>query len=284
MTNRLEYTTDQDLFFDFQYYPYTPAVPFEHKFRSVNLLYHSFDALQLNQRVFQLVQTIREAVGILHTVWGIKQRRNNISWEFYFYDYGKKERRISIPMILEAIKPFISCQIKANENWPYFVFSIDIDHDLITGVKDLEKIDLYIGNVGSSGICYSLMDKGPRLKSIYFFFDPTKQMNEVIGKVCCSTYIGQKKIDIDRIIWPELRNCGTIWVANKPESDCIYFSRIKIDQFLFFLKRLRYPGKLISFVQENKSKLDHLLYDVGFDYTWNEEGLMIPKSVYYGTF
>ncbi len=285
MKNRLEYTSNQDVFFDFQHYPYTPTVPFENKFRSVNLLYHSFDTLQLNQCIFQLVQTIREAVGVLYTVWGIKQRGKNISWEFYFYDYGKRERKISIPMVLETIKSFIPCRIKANESWPYFMFSIDIDNDLITGVKALEKIDMYIGNVGSSGICYSLIDKEPRLKSIYFFFvDPIKQMDEIIGKVCCSAYISLENIDIDQIIWPELRNCKTIWFANKSRNDCIYFSRINVDQLLFFLRRLNYPGELISFVQNNKSKLDHLLYDVGFDYLWDEKGLLILKSAYYGTF
>ena len=104
MTNRLEYTTARDLFFDFCLWPYKPVVPHESKFRSVNLLFHSLDVMGVHEGVFELVQAIREGIGVSRTVWGVKQLGDDISWEFYF--------------------PLVPCDIKANENHHYFMFSI----------------------------------------------------------------------------------------------------------------------------------------------------------------
>ena len=285
--DRLEYTTHQDLFFDFCLWEYKPLVSYENKFRSANLLYHSFDVANVNEEIFQLVQTIREGFGIGNTVWGVKQLGKHIFWEFYFYDYRRIERERSITKLLDIIKPFISCEVKANENHHYFMFSIDINKDFISGVADLEEIHMYIGNPGStvsSGICYSLTTEGTRLENFYFFFDAKKQMDDIIPKISCSSYIDSTEIAIDRILWNEMRSCKVIVVANKQENDAIYFSGIDVDQLIFFLKRMNYPAESISFVEENRDKLDHLLYDVGFDYRMEGNDLKILKSGYYGNF
>ena len=285
--DQLEYTTEQELFFDFCLWKYRPPVPHENKFRSVNLLYHSFDVAGVQERIFELVQAIREGIGVSRTVWGVKQLGENISWEFYFYDYRRRERERSITKLLDVISPFTRCRIKANENHNYFMFSIDINDDLIAGTGDLEEIHMYIGNPGStvsSGICYSLTGRGTRLENFYFFFDAKKEMNEIIGKAACSAYIDSTKTDIDQVLWPELRDCKVIVVANKQRNDAVYFSGIDVDQLIFFLKRMNYPGEIVSFVEENRSKLDHLKYDVGFDYRMEGQDLMILKSAYYGFF
>ena len=53
-------------------------------------------------------------------------------------------------------------------------------------------------------------------------------------------------------------------------------------QLILFLKRTRYPGGLIDFVETNRGDLDHLLYDVGIDYVKTANGLEIVKSAFYG--
>lgn len=285
--DRLEYTTDQDRFFDFCLWPYTPAVPFENKFRSANLLFHSFDVTGLHESIFDLVKTIRKGIGVSHTVWGVKQLGENISWEFYFYDYGRRERQRSITKLLDIIRPHISCEIKANENHHYFMFSIDINDYLISGSDGLKEVHMYIGNPGSSvssGICYSLTSNRTRLENFYFFFDAQKHMDDIISKIACSSYIDTTEIGIDQILWPELKNCKVIVVANKQRNDAVYFSGIDVDQLVFFLKRMNYPADLTSFVEENRSRLNHLRYDVGFDYRMEGQDLMISKSAYYGFF
>jgi hypothetical protein len=100
----------------------------------------------------------------------------------------------------------------------------------------------------------------------------------------CSAHIDTTKVKMDQILWPELRECRVIVVANKQQNDSVYFSRINVDQLIFFLKKMNYPIELTSFVEENRSNLDHLLYDVGIDYRMDGEDLVILKSGYYGIF
>ena len=285
--DQLEYTTPQDVFYDFCLWEYKPVVPYENKFRSVNLLFHSFNMTGMNERMFEIVQAIREGIGLSRTVWGVKQLGEDIRWEFYFYDYRRRERERSITKLLDVLRPFVHCEIKANENYHYFMFSIDIDNNLISRTRDLEEIHMYIGNPGSnvsSGICYLLTKNETRLENFYFFFDAKKEMDEIMSKTACSAHIDTTQIHIDQILWPEMRDCRVIVVANKQGNDAVYFSRINVDQLIFFLKRMNYPETLVSFIEGNRSKLDHLQYDVGYDYKMEGENLTILKSGYYGIF
>ncbi len=285
--DRIEYTTRQDHFFDFCLWEYKPVVPYENKFRSASLLFHSFEAMDANENIFALVQAIRKGVGILNTVWGVKKLGDDIRWEFYFYDYRRRDRERSITRLLDMTRPFTRCGIKANESLHYFMFSIDIDDDLVSGSTELEEIHMYMDNLGStvsSGICYSVTSMGTRLENFYFFFDAKKQLNEIQGKTLASAYIDSSHISLDQILWPEMLNCKVIVVANKQGNDAVYFSGIHVDQLILFLRRMNYPGELVSFVEKHRSMLDHLQYDVGFDYRMEGKVLCILKSGYYGNF
>jgi len=284
--DQTEYTTEQDVFYDFCLWEYKPVVHQRNKFRSVNLLYNSFDVAGVNKRIFKMVQAIRQGIGLSNTVWGTKLIGDEIRWEFYFYDYKRRERERSVTKLLNVIKPFADCKTGINENLDYFMFSIDIVDDLISGAKKLEEIHMYIGNPGSSvssGICYSLKDSATRLENYYFFFDAIKHRKEIVDKTYCSAYV-DSGIEVDQLFWPELRNCKIIVVANKQGNDAIYFSGITIGQLIIFLKKLKYPDKLVGFVEENRANLDHMLYDVGYDYRMEGNELVILKSGYYGIF
>jgi hypothetical protein len=287
MTSRLEYTTAGDRFFDFCLWEYVPVAPFESKLRAASMLFHSFDVAGVDQRMYDLVEAIRDGIGASNAVWGTKKLGDQISWEFYFYDYRRRERERSITRLLDVVRPFADCAVPVNEDLPYFMFSIDIDERLVAGARNLDEIHMYIGNTGStvsSGICYSLKEAATRLENFYFFFDAKEQMEEIVGKAGCSAYFDDSRVSIDQILWPELRDCKVIVVANKQNNDSVYFSRINVDQLVLFLKRMGYPVEICRFVEDRRSELDHLLYDVGFDYRMEGDKLVILKSGYYGVF
>lgn len=287
MTNRLEYTTAEDTFFDFCLWEYMPIAPFESKLRPASMLFHSFDVTGIDERAFELVAAIRTGLGVSNTVWGVKKLGDEIAWEFYFYDYRRRARERSITKVLEIVRAFADCKLPINEGLPYFMFSIDVDEGLVSGSRDLDEIHMYIGNAGStvsSGICYSLKEKATRLENLYYFFDAKEQMKEIVGKASCSAYFDDSRANIDEILWPELRDCKVIVVANKQNNDSVYFSRINVDQLIFFLRRMGYPSEIWRFVEDHRSALDHLLYDVGFDYRMAGDDVVIIKSGYYGLF
>jgi hypothetical protein len=238
IADRMEFTTDQDVFYDFCLWEYRPTRSFKDKFRSANLLFHSFDLAGMDRLGFELIQAIRHGFGTSHTVYGIKQRENRLFWEFYFYDYRRRERERSITRLLDIIRPYVRCDIRANENHPYFMFSLDINTDLISGAEDLKEIHMYIGNPGStvsSGICYSLTQRETRLENFYFFFDTQREREDILAKTACSAHVDSTVIGIDQILWPELRECKVIVVANKQQNDSVYFSGITVDQLIFFM-------------------------------------------------
>jgi len=283
----LEYTTAQALFYDFCLWEYEPLTSPANKLSSSNLLFHSFEFTDLSNRVYDLIRAIREGFGVSRTVWGLKKLGDDIRWEFYFYDYRRKERERSVTRLLEILRPLVRCDIEVNENLHYFMFSIDIDEELVSGTRDLDEIHMYIGNPGSSvssGICYSLTKSGTRLENFYFFFDARKEFDDIAAKASCSAHVDETRIDVSQILWPEMRTAQVIVVANKQGNDAVYFSRINVDQLIFFMRRMGYRRDLVSFVEQNRSKLDHLLYDAGFDYRMEGGELRILKSGLYGIF
>ncbi|MBN1545854.1 MAG: hypothetical protein JW902_04265 [Syntrophaceae bacterium] len=283
---RIEYVSEGETLYDFCLWEYKPLASCRKKFSAATLLFNSFEAANANKKTYDLVHLIREGIGPSRTVWGTKLLGGDIKWEFYFYDYARKARKRSATKILDVIRPIINCPTLVNENLEYFMFSLDITEEYVSGVRELDEVHLYVGNPGStvsSGICYSLIGEGTRLENFYFFFDAQREVNEIIAKARSSAYI-DSQIHLDEILWPEMRNCKVIVIANKQQNDSVYFSGVDVNQLLFFLKRLNYPREIVDFVESNKASLDHLQYDVGFDYRMANGRLSILKSGYYGVF
>ena len=287
LADRLEYATAHDPARNYCLWDYSPAAPAEDKFRSINLLLQSFDHAALDPRCHAIVDAIRQAIGGFRTVYGIKQVDGRLAWEFYFYDYARQQREVSATQVLRAIAPWMPCDVGIDEQLPYFMFSLDLDHALASGCRSLDVVHLYLGNPGStvsSGIAYGARAGGCTLENFYFFFDAATQLELAADKIACSAHLDSAGVTIDQVLLPELRGCHTLCVANKPTHDCIYFSGVNVDQLMHFLERLRYPQAIRDFVAQHRQRLDHLLFDVGFDYRTSGGRLQMLKSGYYGVF
>lgn len=286
-SDRLEYLAADAPCFNYCLWPYEPRVPVAGKLAAVNLLSRSFAAAGVDARAYDLVETIRAGIGPWRTVFGIKWAEGRLSWEFYFYDYDRRERAVSISRVLEVIRPFGRSAIRVNENLPYFMFSLDVDDDLLSGRRDIDVVHMYVGNPGStvsSGIAYAVHAAGVTLENFYFFFDARTQLAEARAKIACSARFDVTRIDIERILHPEFVACRTICVANKQAADTVYFSEVDVDQLLCFVREFDYPGSLVRFVESNRSMLDHLRFDIGFDYVADGPDLRVVKGGLYGVF
>lgn len=283
---RFEYATAADPALNYCLWQYAPAAPAEDKYRAVNLLWHSFEHAGLDARAFDIVQAIRDAIGPFRTVFGIKLLPGGgLGWEFYFYDYARQAREVSAARVQEAIAPWVRSTVRINENLPYFMFSIDLDDATARGERALDVVHLYVGNphsLVSSGIAYGVRRDATVLENFYFFFDARQQLAHAADKIACSAVYDPAQVPLEQVLLPELRDCLTICVANKQAHDCVYFSGITVDQLLFFLERLRYPAAVTSFVRAHRERLDHLRFDVGFDYRVEAGRLVVLKSGYYG--
>lgn len=287
LSDAFEYAEPNDFFYNYCLWRYQPRMPTAGKFRSVNLLRHSFAVQDVGRPMYDLVDALRRGIGVGNTVWGVKMACGEISWEYYFYDYRRRERERSLSRVLEVIRPLARTRVIPNENIHYFMFSLDINEQLIQNGWEIDVVHLYIGNPGSavsSGICYAQTENGAQLENLYYFFHPADQMDDIVAKILCSAQIDDVRIPLGAILWPELKDCTTICCANKQHCDCIYFSGITVDQFLFFLREMKYPDSIVLFVEQHRDRLDHLLFDVGIDYRLENGQLVMLKSGYYGTF
>ncbi|HUJ88278.1 MAG TPA: hypothetical protein VLX30_15625 [Burkholderiales bacterium] len=284
---RFEFATSADPSLNYCLWEYSPAQPAEDKFRSVNLLYQSFEHAGVDARAYDIVDAVREGIGPFRTVFGVKLLPERMAWELYFYDYKRRQREVSISRVLEAIRPLAPCAVPVNEALPYFMFSLDLDAELASGRRGIDVVHMYVGNPGStvsSGIAYALRAGGTTLENFYFFFDAATQLEEAAGKICSSAYFDDTRLPVDAVLVPGLRRCKTICVANKQTHDCVYFSGVDARQLLLFLEHLAYPAPVVAFVRDNLERLDHLLFDVGFDYRMEDGGVKVLKSGYYGVF
>lgn len=287
VSDRFEFATNDDPALSYCLWAYPPPAAAEDKFRSVNLLFHSFAQAGMDARAYDIVEALREGIGNFRTVYGVKRVGKKIAWEFYFYDYKRHAREVSAARVLEVLRPWVRCEPALLETLPYFMFSIDLDDAIARGDRPLDVIHMYIGNPGSavsSGMAYAVRAGETVLENFYFFFDARTEMDQVVRKIETSALVDLSQIGINEILLPELRTCRTICVANKQTHDCVYFSGIDVGQLLFFLRRFNYPIETIGFVAQNRHRLDHLLFDVGFDYTMREGRLIPLKSGYYGVF
>ena len=275
-------------FYDFCLWEYAPLTPLSGKIRSINLLYNSFIAAKVNdENAIAICNKIRSDIGSNKTVWGVKKTGESISWELYFYDYQRLERASSISRIIKSLKPEINCHLQFEEHKPYFMFSIDLTPSTINDHTDIDEINIYIGSVSSavsSGISYTLNNQGLQLGNLYYFFDRKKDFDDIVAKTACSAHLELPKFNIASLLWPELIDCQTIVVANKKNNDGLYFSRVTVQQLIFFLRKCNYPKDIVSFIENNQDRLDHMLYDVGIDYVMQDGDIKIIKSAYYGVF
>lgn len=287
LASRFEYATAADPALNYCLWDYpAPASPGD-KFRSINLLWQSFALAGIDERAFAIVEAVRDAIGPFRTVYGVKWAGGRLGWEFYFYDYRRLGREVSVDRVVDAIAPWARCPVTVAGTLPYFMFSIDLDDALARGDRALDLVHLYIGNPGSavsSGIAYGVRPGSTTLENFYFFFDAATEMAQVIDKLECSAQVDFSRVPLAQVLLPALARCRTICVANKQGHDCIYFSGVDVDQLLVFLRLLEYPAQTIAFVQAHRARLDHLLFDVGIDYTMHDGALVMRKSGYYGVF
>lgn len=280
----MENTQPGDHYADYCQWPYDPPAPTFGKLRQSSLLWAALDAARAHESLVAACHELRRILGPFRTVYGVKLQDGKLSFEFYFYDYARLQRDLSIPKVLAALAPYVQCDLPPVEQRPYFMFSLDLDNAITTGAAPLSEVDVYIGNPGSSvssGICYAHGATGLELKNFYFFFDAHSEQRHIADKVASSAHL-DTGFDLDQILWPEMVDCGVIVVANKRKHDGIYFSRINSTQLGHFLERAGWPTELRGLYTQNARRFDHLLFDIGIDYAVENGRAVILKSAFYG--
>jgi hypothetical protein len=284
MTFTLERVAAADRFRDYCLWDYAPRTPPVGKLNSANLLWKALEVAGEGAQFQHTLRRLRDQLGPFQTVYGVKAFGERLSFEFYFYDYARLERRVSLPRVASIVTPHSAFAPAALERRPYFMFSLDLDGEIVAGRRPAEAAHVYFGNPGSnvsSGVSYDFTRDGLALTNLYFFFDRRREWDDIAAKVACSAHHDLRGLPLDRILRPELTECEVVVVANKRLCDGVYFSRLAIDPLIGFLQD-RFPAPLAEFARIHRDALSHMLYDVGIDYRVAGGQALALKSAFYG--
>ena len=283
--NNLIFTTDNDKYFDYTLHPYTPLSATKNKLKSINLLINSFEYMRCKNSLFGLVTDIQKKIGFDKTIFGIKKMNDEIFWEFYFYNYNKIDPLVTMSNIKKILHPYFIINSCPAEDINYFMFSIDIKKGVVDSGK-AGNFHVYLSDYEkrAAGVCYLLKNNKLKLENYYMFYNPKLEKEEILKNIKSLLSINFNRVNLNKILKPEFLSCKKICIAKKKFCNGIYFSGLNIKQFLVFLKLFKYPESMVNFVEKNKSKLNHLMYDIGFDFLVRNQKVFIKKSSYYGIF
>jgi hypothetical protein len=276
---------DNEKLYDYCLREYAPQSDVTGKLHSEAILAHMSKLLGMEKELGAVINEIKEKIGENKTVWGILQVKDKIIFELYFYDYSKFNRSVSIQKIKNALSNF-NCNFPVADNIPYFMFSLNFDKDSLHK-KEIDAVHVYVHNPPSlvpSANSYALSITGTELENSYYFYDPKAQREALLSKIYSSPFLCNAGRNIGLVLDKTYVDCRTICIANKKNADCLYYSGINIVQFLNFLDKFDYPRDLVQYIEGNQDKLDHLLFDIGYDVRLDTQQLIINKSGFYGVF
>lgn len=278
-----EATAPTDAYRDFCLWDYAPAAAPQGRLRAASLLWEALDHMRAPPFFAEALRALREEFGQGAVVWGLKHAAGQTSLELYFYDYARLDRQVSIERILRTLSPWIGCDVPPPPGCPYFMVSLDLDA-AVAASRRIPALNVYLGNPGSavsSGMSCEVTAAGIEMRNIYNFFDAGSEGTAIRRKIVESARLDLRHYRHDMLLWPEMAGTRTIVVANKRAADGLYYTRLRVGQLLWFLRRTGFPAPLVAGIESRRDRLDHLLFDGGFDFRMAGGRIEILKSAYY---
>lgn len=276
-------------YYDYCHNPYVPIRPVVDKSSSDLIFKNSLQQSPYQKDLLTIMNKLRDSLGPWSTVWGVKWDRKNITWELYFYDNGRKDPCKKVENVLKTLRSYFKIPEFKDigiAKQSYFMFSIDFS-DSILKSRQIKNVHLYMeGRSGvSQGNSYCWGPDGIVFENYYDFYLMPQEAKQLIYKIKQSIFLGPNSLSFLKMdLVRKLMSCHKICVAHKKNTDGVYFSRVNVDQLLYFLEYFSYPNYIVDFVKSHKNKLDHLLYDVAVDFFLGPKGPIFSKSSYYNVF
>lgn len=284
----LEWSEPDDAYLDFRVLHYKPAAPTEGRIRSVNLLRASFDAFGALQRGNEIIDVMRRTFGLFETGWGFKFGAAGPTWELYWYHEQNEPRTKTIAQLRYALESFGGLHLDVDLNLPFASFSLDLD-EIVDGCSDgVSGINLYFGN-GVDSRCPGLSCRATAdallLRNTYFVAatDDGEAMRELSTRILYSPRNGSKSAT-HHLLAKRPPSCRYVYFANKPACDAVYYSETDLEFYQHFISWAGLPAEFCSYITEHAAELDHLRWDMGFNYVVVDDDVQVSKVGVYGYF
>lgn len=269
---------------DFCLWPYDPLSAQPGRLKSEALLWAAARLDPLGDHLMAAIAALKAELGPGRTVWGIKRRDDALSFELYFYDYARQQRRVSPERVFRALTPFAVTTMFLPASRPYFMFSFDVTPRGLATRAAIDEISYYVGNPSgdvSSGLCYKRDASGVRFANLYHFFHTATHREAIAGKLSSSIHLDDASAQMQELLAPDRLGVVTV-VANKQFGDGLYYSRVRARQMVDFLERYNFPIPLCEFARACETQLAHLYFDLGIDYAIVDGRPEVTKCAVYG--
>lgn len=276
MTLRRETWQPGDLFRDFCLWDYRPVTPPDaDTLRHSAFLAASLDLAPHGRAVADAFGRIRDRWGAFHTVWGIKSAPTGLSWELYFYDYDRADRRHGIAALADCLPGLCAPNLAAADEWPWFMFSVEFNAATVTG-GGIPSVDLYFegdGGTISAGLSEVWDGKTRTPKNDYRFYrsgpDRAQVLRDLTGMPPLPTPLEPGRYGEEVFV-----------ISRKSHSSAVYFSRATAEATVRFARENGFHPGLTETLAAEQSRYAPYLFDLGVDY--GPEGLR--RSAIYGVF
>jgi hypothetical protein len=274
-----------DAFFDYCHYAYEPEIDPALKLHSLALFDRVLELAAAPAEWAALIRDLRTALGKDRTVWGVKRLGEEFHVELYFYNYGRLDPQVRPSKVLAAMAPHFDARLPDLDARRYFMFSIDVGPEAWS-TRRLSGVHLYVHDVQErpTSLCYLVSESGVVLENHYAFYRPALELEALRFKVLDSAVVDFTRATVDDILLPDLLRAKSVCIANKPRADAVYYSGISVRQLIEFCAGFSYPAPLVDFLETNASALEHLQFDIGWDYRSGDKPIELVKSGFYGTF
>mgnify|MGYP001305040040 CR=1 FL=1 len=305
----LEYHSKDDIFNDFMGNPYNPSftgklfLPIKPndittQLKPSNILFHSISNIDYRQKFFNFFTHLRDLNGNDNSCWGIKNIDGKLEWEMYMYK-TYNSNCYNYARIASDKSNFLNLSKFKNHKQNYLMFSFEMKD----GVDELEDINFYFNGMPLHntmmgrhwGNTYSYDGNNYIKQNDYHFFiydimthkrgklNTLLEMSPMFNSKYINELIPNKIFDYYQNVYKGGNNDFTLCISNKTNSDAVYFVHVNIDILLYFIKKYNYPQELISFIEINKLKFNHLFFDLMIDYKVIDNKLKVFKTAFYNT-
>lgn len=264
--------------------PYEPVTDPVGKLRSVTVLTDSFACRGVEAAGRQLCEASRAAWGEGGTGWGIKQMGGEVSWELYYYAHWDDR-----PLTTARVGALIDQQLVAAElprsEEVHWSISFDVTARHLEGASAVDSLHVYrphhLHAAPITCASYSIDASRAALENLYFLFDPVEDRADIDAHLA-DTFHG-RQVDPGDLLWAELFPNDHVAIAHKPHQDGLYVGGLDLGQLEWFLDRVDFDAGVRQFLRDRRDEIDHLRWDVGYDFRSAGSGCEIVKAGFYGS-
>lgn len=241
----------------------------------------------------RIVDSMRSELGLERTVWGIKFDGTSLLWELYFCEHPRPPTP-DVHGYFDDIARGFSRVGAWSAPWglPLTAKMVSFEFTIDEGgrIDGPDSVDVYQKSEPRENVwlSYRLTTRDRSLRNSYQTHDLPTDQDGLIAWFRESRFATPDFPDGGADYWLDyiggLDSCIGSWCARKPECDGIYLRRTHPRDLERFLADHGYPPHLREWVGRHVDQLDHLRFELSFNYTVHDGVVNIDKTGFYGYF